>query len=359
MEEQPRAFIPEREELALALFEMKTITHSFRFSSTQEAYAMITTPANPHLQPEARQLLAYLASMEGKAILTGQHTQTRAQEELALIQRETGKLPAICGFELLAYSPNIHLEDASEACVTEVLNSQNTLALAMDWAKRGGIVTFTWHWFSPLGGHDKSFYTVNTDFDPALALQHGTPEQTALLHDLDHMAALLQPFCDAHIPILWRPFHESEGEWFWWGSKGVGVARELYRLMYRRYTEHHHLDNLIWVWNNPRVDGYVGDEYCDIISRDQYPPAHAHGTFRERYDELKAITAADKGIAIAETGIIPDADALVAEKAPWLWYMTWSGGFALTEEHNSFDALRRLYHHAYAITLDKLRDSWR
>ncbi len=316
---------------------------------------MITMPVNPNLQPEARHLLEYLAAIEGKAILTGQHTQTRPQEELEVILRKTGKLPAICGFELLAYSPNIHLDEASEACVTEVMNNRDTLELAMAWGKNGGVVTFTWHWFSPLGGHDKSFYTANTDYDPTLALQDGTPENKAFLHDLDHMSSLLQPFCDAHIPILWRPFHESEGEWFWWGRKGMAVARELYRFMFRRYTAHHHLNNLIWVWNNPRPEGYVGDEYCDIISRDQYPSAHAHGAFRDRYDELKAITAADKGAAIAETGVIPDADALVAEKSPWLWYMTWSGGFALTEDYNSFDALRRLYHHDYAITLDRLQ----
>lgn len=217
-----------------------------------------------------------------------------------------------------------------------------------------GILTFTWHWFSPLGGHDKSFFTENTDFDAQAALREGTPEHAALLHDLDHMAGLLQPFCDAHIPILWRPFHEAEGGWFWWGAKGMETARELYRLMFRRYTQHRHLDNLVWVWNNPRPEGYVGDEYCDIISRDQYPPAHAHGAFRDRYDELKAITSADKGAAIAETGVIPDGDALAREQAAWLWYMTWSGDFALTEQHNSFDALRELYHHDYAITLDKL-----
>lgn len=315
---------------------------------------MITKPCNPNAQPEAVRLLEYLSSIEGKAILTGQHTLTRPQEELALIERETGKLPAVCGFELLAYSPNIHLEGASEPCVTEVLNNQGTLEQAWAWARRGGILTFTWHWFSPLGGHDKSFFTDNTDFDARAALQEGTPEHEAFVHDLDHMAVLLQPFCDAHVPILWRPFHESEGKWFWWGAQGMEVARDLFRFMFRRYTQHHHLDNLIWVWNNPRPEGYVGDDYCDIISRDQYPPAHAHSAFRDRYDELRKVTEADKGAAIAETGVIPDGDALAADHTPWLWYMTWSGGFVLTEEHNSFDALRRLYHHEYAVTLDKL-----
>ncbi len=320
---------------------------------------MITTPCNPNLQKEARAVLEYLNSIEGKQILTGQHTQTNPQEELALILRETGKLPALCGFELLAYSPNIRLEDAGEACITEVESNRGTLERAWDWARRGGLITLTWHWFSPLGGRDKAFYAENTDFDAQEALRPGTIENAALLHDMDHMAALLQPFCDAHVPILWRPFHEAEGCWFWWGSKGMDPARELYRLMFRRYTQHHHLDNLIWVWNNPRPGGYVGDAYCDVLSRDMYPPAHAHGAFQDQYDELRLLTPSAKGAAIAETGVIPDGEELTRLHTPWLWFMTWSHEFALTENYNSFDALRRLYRHDCAITLDKLPEAFR
>lgn len=319
---------------------------------------MLTTPCNPAASPRARALLNYLASIEGKAILTGQHTQSMAQEELHHIEAVTGKCPALLGFELLAYSPNIRLETGDEDCVKEVLENRGTLARAWEWARLGGIITFTWHWFSPLGGWDKAFYMRNTDFDARQALIDGTPEHAAFLHDLDHMAALLQPFCDADVPILWRPFHEAEGNWFWWGAQGMDTARELYRFMFRHYTQHHHLNNLIWVWNNPRPEGYVGDGYCDIVSRDMYPPAHAHGAFTERYTELTQLTDAPKGCAIAETGVIPDADALVREHTPWLWYMTWSHGFCLSEEHNTFDALRRLYAHPYALTLDQLPEEF-
>ncbi len=314
---------------------------------------MNAAPCNPNLQKEARELLEFLAAIEGRAILTGQHTQTREQAELAVIERETGDLPAVCGFELLGYSPNINFGDATPECIEEVENNRGTLELARAWGERGGIITFTWHWFSPLGGRDKAFYSCNTEFDPERALDPTTAEHRAFVHDLDRMAELLRPFCDAHLPVLWRPFHESDGVWFWWGRKGNAAAVGLYKFMFRYYTEHHRLDNLIWVWNNPTPDGYPGDEFCDIVSLDQYPPAHAHGAFRDKYERLRAF-APHKGAAIAETGIIPDADALIAERVPWLWYMTWSFGFALTEDHNSFDALRRLYHHDYAITLGKL-----
>ena len=315
---------------------------------------MITNPCNPNAIQEVRDVLQYFAGIEGKGTLTGQHTQTMEQEELVKIQEVTGKLPALCGFELLAYSPNIRLDTGDEECVTEVLKNRGTLEKAWEWAEKGGLITFTWHWFSPMGGRDKSFFSKNTDFNAREALKEGTPENVAMCHDLDVMASLLQPFCEKHVPILWRPFHESEGEWFWWGAKGPAVAKELFRFMYHYYTEKYHLDNLIWVWNSPLPEGYVGDEYCDIITRDIYPPAYAYGDFKDKYDELVKITKAEKGVALGENGILPDGAALAASQVPWLWYMTWSGGFVLTEEFNEYEALNRLYHHEHAITLDKL-----
>ena len=315
---------------------------------------MRTTPCDPCALPCVHRLLDYLASIEGRGILTGQHTQSMAQEELHHIEAVTGKRPALLGFELLGYSPNINLEGATEACIVEVEENRGTLERAWEWARQGGILTFTWHWFSPLGGHDKSFYMEHTDYDARQALIEGTPEHAAFYSDMDHMAALLRPFAEAGVPILWRPFHECDGKWFWWGAQGMDTARELFRAMFRHFTGHHQLHNLVWVWNNPQPEGYVGDEYCDLISRDFYPPAHAHGAFEDRLTTLQEITPADKGCAIAETGVIPDGDALAAAKSTWLWYMTWSHGFCLTEEFNTFEALRALYQHPWAITLDKV-----
>lgn len=44
---------------------------------------------------------------------------------------------------------------------------------------------------------------------------------------MERSAEELKKFEDADVPILWRPFHESDGTWFWWGAKGPEVAREL------------------------------------------------------------------------------------------------------------------------------------
>ena len=309
---------------------------------------------NPNAQPEVQRVLDYLEENRGNRLILGQHTQTMEQPELKHIRRITGKLPALCGFELLGYSPNIRPEDSGEECMTEVVNARGTLRKAWEWARLGGLITFTWHWFSPLGGRDKSFFSENTDFSASRAAQSGTPENAAFLNDLDYMAGLLRPFSDEHIPILWRPFHEAEGSWFWWGREGTEPCKKLYRLMFERFTERHRLDNLIWVLNSPKVENYPGDDVVDIISRDLYPPAHEHTDLAREYAEISGSISTEKLAAVAEIGTIPDVPALIEHRVPWSWFMTWSGSFTTSENFTSYDELRRAYSCENAVTLDKL-----
>ncbi|MBP3609132.1 MAG: beta-mannosidase [Lachnospiraceae bacterium] len=310
-------------------------------------------PVNKNATREARAVLTYLEDIRGKKIITGQHTQTMAQEELWQMEKVTGKLPALCGFELLAYSPNINYPSCDEAALKEINENKGTLQRAYEWAERGGLLTFTWHWYSPIGGVDKSFYSRNTDFDAEQVFVEGTPEREAFYHDMDVMAELLQGFQEKHIPILWRPFHEAEGDWFWWGVKGMDTARKLYREMFHYYTEVKQLNHLIWVWNNPRPEGYVGDEYCDIVTADFYPPEHTHTAMTEKLDSLKKITSG-KPFAIGEIGTIPKISEMEKEKADWLWFMMWSGDFVLSDRFTTEEVFREQYNHAYAVTLDNL-----
>ena len=67
----------------------------------------IFTTVNPNAQNCVKNVMKYLSDITYKQIITGQHTQTMAQEELSHIEKVTGKLPALVGFELLSYSPNI------------------------------------------------------------------------------------------------------------------------------------------------------------------------------------------------------------------------------------------------------------
>jgi len=309
------------------------------------------TPVNINASEGAKKLLNYLSETAGKAIITGQHTQTVPMEEIGHIYSITGKKPKLRGFELLGYSPNINYKDASEECLTEVYENQGTLQTAMEWAEESdGILTFSFHWFSPLGGRDKSFYAVNTDFDASKVLIEGSPEREAFFHDMKVIADLLIPFCEKDIPILWRPFHESDGDWFWWGAKGPEIAKELYKLMYHYFTDICHLNNLLWVWNCRLKEGYPGDEYVDVISADIYLSEYASTDYRDEYLKLINATTAKKVAALAEVGYLPDIEILEKNHTPWAYYMTWSKEFCIGEKYNSDEQLRKMYESPYAIT---------
>jgi len=312
---------------------------------------MITT-ANPNASKEACELLEYLHKTAGSGIITGQHTQTNPMEEITYIKETSGKVPKLQGFEILAYSPNINYDDASEPCLTEVYENRGTIDTAIQWAKEtNGIVTLSFHWFSPIGGRDKSFYSEHTDFDPRKVLVEGTPERQAFYKDMDAIAKELQRFEAENIPVLWRPFHEADGTWFWWGRHGIEVARDLYKLMFDYYTNTHHINNLLWVWNGVAKEGYPGDDYVDVISTDIYLQEYKPTDYREEYLTLVKNTSTKKVAALAEVGYMPDIHMLEKSKTPWAYYMTWSKEFIIDEQYNSKDNVKTMYNSEYAITL--------
>ena len=311
-------------------------------------------PCNSNASSQVQNVLDYLYNLQGRGLICGQHTQTVPQEELCYIKEVTGKAPALCGFELLSYSPNVVKKADDEACMVEIENNKNTLQKAWDWAEKGGLITFTWHWFSPLGGHDKSFFTCNTDFDASKAIIGGTPENKALISDMDFMAGILKEFCDKKIPILWRPFHECDGTWFWWGAKGGAVAKKLYEIMFDRYTNLHKLDNLIWVWNSADSDNYIGDDKCDIVSLDTYLPERTYGDYEDEYNKLLNLTKTDKIKALGEIGPLLSLEKVKKKKIPWTYFMMWSNDFARGDRFTEKSELKKLYSDSFAVTLDKL-----
>ncbi len=314
----------------------------------------IITLTNKNAQQGAKNVYKYLSDITYEKLITGQHTQTIPQEELRLIEDKTGKQPALLGFELLSYSPNINYLDSDEDCMTEILNNLGTLKVACEWAQKKGLITFTWHWFSPLYGRSKAFYTEHTPYDAAKAATEGTPEYNAMISDLDVMAGILRPFCEKQIPILWRPFHECDGTWFWWGAKGAEPVKKLYRIMYDRFVNMHHLDNLIWVWNSNVPEFYPGDDFVDVISVDLYTDKHIHTSYSDDYEKLMKITEVKKPVILGEVGVLPDPDAVHEDKIGWASYMTWSLDFCKTEEYNTFDYLKKVYDSPNVVTKDNL-----
>ncbi|SOD59187.1 Carbohydrate binding module (family 35) [Streptomyces zhaozhouensis] len=307
-------------------------------------------PVNPDASPEARSLLSYLTDRYGESILSG-------QQEIASvewIEENLGATPAIAGLDLMDYSPS-RVERGTVGVDVDH---------ALEWDARGGITTFVWHWNAPTGLIDepgnewwRGFYTEATTFDVEAALADpGSEEYALLLRDIDAISEELQRLEDAGIPVLWRPLHEAEGGWFWWGAKGPEAAKELWRLMYERMTDVHELDNLIWVWNSVDPEWFPGEDVVDILSADSYPPAGDHGPLSATYDRLVELGEDTKLVALTECGSIPDPDLLDAYQTDWSWFVTWSGEFLTGGQHNSLAHLEHVYQHPRVITLDEVGD---
>jgi mannan endo-1,4-beta-mannosidase len=307
-------------------------------------------PVNPEATPEAKALMSFLVDQYGKTILSGQ------QElfNLAWLDRHVGKWPAIVGFDLIDYSPS-RVERGAKS--TEVEK-------AISWAAQGGIVTFVWHWNAPKDLIDqpgkewwRGFYTEATAFDLEKALRDERSEEyRLLLRDIDAIAAQLAKLREANVPVLFRPLHEAEGGWFWWGAKGPEPAKALYRLLYDRLTRHHRLNHLIWVWNSVSPDWYPGDDVVDVVSYDSYPQDGDYGPVGKPYEDLVALVRDRKLVAMSENGPIPDPDLLEAHRVDWSWFCTWDGDFLTDGKKNSLDHVKKVYHHEKVLTLDELPD---
>lgn len=94
----------------------------------------------------------------------------------------------------------------------------------------------------------RGFYTDSVDFDISAALADTTnANYTLLIRDIDAIAVELKKLQAANVPVLWRPLHEAEGGWFWWGAKGPEPCKKLYKIVYDRITNYHGINNLIWI----------------------------------------------------------------------------------------------------------------
>lgn len=302
-------------------------------------------PVNPEASPEVRQLYSRLRQSFGKFVIAGQQDEKGERRSfLASIAPEY--VPVVIGFDLLNSSSAYGRPDGQ-------------IEKARDWAvKNGGIASFSWHWFSPFGALNevwRSYSTSQTTFDAGKVMDEASPEYRAMIKDMDGIAEQLKVLRDARVPVLWRPLHEAEGRWFWWGAKGPEITKRLYRLMYERFTKVHHLDNLLWVWtstDNPdALEWYPGDDCVDIVGADLYAPAGMRGTYLAVFDNLRQIYQGRKMIALAEAGALPDPDALVAEDAGWLWFLVWDD-YITRSETNPVDLIRKTYSHPHVLRLD-------
>lgn len=182
---------------------------------------------------------------------------------------------------------------------------------------RGGINAISWHLRNPLSGGDS--------WDVSASPLKEIAENAALSDTLDSWIGKAADFMlslkDAdgkRIPVIFRPWHENTGTWFWWGAGNS--TPEQYKDLWkrtRRIFDEKGVDNVVWAYSPDRVPSpelyfttYPGDEYVDILGSDIYHFGDAEGTENYR-DMVKGLLpyvaeeAAKRGklVAFTETGL--------------------------------------------------------
>lgn len=294
--------------------------------------------SNPKASAQTQSLYSFLCDTYGNKVISGQQESTwmgSDNYEFDIIKNASGKYPALRGLD--------YMGDDFAGCNRR----------AKQWYDKGGIVTICWHCGSDFrGSHTEA---MNSDLNWSAALTEGTAEYNTLIAGMDKGAKALQELQKAGIPVIWRPFHEFDGKWFWWGKGGAENFKKLWRIMYDRYTNYWGLDNLIWslgYCGDVNSGWYPGDEYVDIIGSDTY--VNHTESLAAMYN--KTAQVANKPVCLHENGPIPDPDKMKNDGAKWLWFMTWHTSFIDSNEFNTASYLKKVYNSDYLLSLDELPD---
>jgi len=183
-----------------------------------------------------------------------------------------GEYPMVVGFDLGG------IEMGDKANLDSVDFSLMRRA-AQKHAERGGIVTFSWHPRNPLTGGDSWDVSSNKVVESVL---EGGENHEKFLSWLGKAADFLGSVKDSKgkpIQVIFRPWHENIGSWFWWGGNLCSEEqyKALYRLTHDYMVKEKGLKNIVWAYSpnsglteKSLLSRYPGDEYVDIIGVDHY-----------------------------------------------------------------------------------------
>ncbi len=308
------------------------------------------TPVNKDASKEAKALLNYLYSINGKYILSGQHSYNQDSDKYYnMVHDITGKYPAVWGTDFIWNG----MEDPGQRIVEDAIQKH----------KEGAIITLMWHAGRPTDeppfGWLESIQGEFTDMEWRELTTPDTPLYTTFIARMDKVAGYLKQLQKANIPVLWRPLHEMNGVWFWWGNKkGKDGYQKLWHIMHDRFVNHHKLNNLIWVWNAnaPRdipedeafsyIDFYPGNDYVDIIATDIY-----HFDYEQKdYNEILEL-AKGKIVTLGEVGELPKNNILDVQPK-WSWFMVWSNWIT---DHNTKERVLEIYNNDKVLTRDEVK----
>lgn len=237
-------------------------------------------PIDKNATPETVALYRNLRQLDGKHILFGQQDataygvgRTHPDSSYCDARDVTGSYPALYGWDIGHISRSANVDD---------VGFQKIRRLIREAYSRGGVISISWHEGNP-GAQDN----VNDITPTVKRMLPGGDLNGALAQRLRLVAGFFKSLTDDRgqpIPVIFRPYHEHNGDWFWWCTKSC--SEEEYKALFR-YTVHFLRDSLgvhqlLYAispdksrMNPDRLErdmlyGYPGDEYIDILGFDNY-----------------------------------------------------------------------------------------
>lgn len=257
--------------------------------------------SDPNATQEAQELFGFLRQISGSHTLFGHHNTLaygyswEGEPNRSDVKDVTGSYPAVFGWDVAALFP----DDRSEESLEYVFQKQ--LEYAKTSLAGGAVITYSWHMKNPVTGG--SFY----DLTPAIAsILPGGDKHEAYRAKLDRLADFFEAL--APYPIIFRQFHEHNGDWFWWckpfTTEQDFISLWIYTQTYLR--DERGLHHLIWAFSPDRSRlplpnfkedyfwGYPGDEYIDILGLDNYwdvgHPANQTPPDQQRKEFITSLT---------------------------------------------------------------------
>lgn len=339
--------------------------------------AALAEPFDLEATPETRALLKWLDGVRRDHLLFGhQHTTQyglgwKAQgTDDSDVKRTTGAFPAVYGWDFL---------EPEKTATGRGPNSMHDHVMAAH--ARGGVNTVCWHAFNYVTG--ENFYDTTAAVP---AILPGGEKHDAFLQDLDIIAEFFLGLRDeegALVPVVFRPWHEHNGNWFWWGTPHHCTAEEfaaLWRFTVDYLREEKGVHNLLYAWSpssHHLTDyylGYPGDDYVDIFGLDVYVPSLAPYVpmvkrLVERAEErgkVPALTEAgypeglshcDREHPFTEGLLAPLRDDPIARRVAWV--LVWRNAhehhyWAPTPNTPFADDFRAFYEDAFTVFGDRL-----
>ena len=241
-------------------------------------------PIDPNATAETRALFLNLRRLARQHVLFG------PQDDLAYghdwvaepgrsdVRESSGSYPAVYGWEVSG------IERSSPKNIDGV-DFDRMRGWIAEGYWRGGVITISWHLDNPLTGRN-AWDTTSA----VAAILPGGARHEQFKGSLDRLAAFLGSLrgpgrstgsATTPIPVIFRPWHEMTGGWFWWGvphTKNDEFAR-LWRFTVQYLRDVKGLHHLLYAYSpnaagpsgvDTYLAGYPGDEWVDVLGYDRY-----------------------------------------------------------------------------------------